>query len=365
MASTYTPLGVELMATGENAGTWGTKTNTNLQIFEQISGGYKVQTLNAAGTGANTTALAVSDGSTGATLATRVIILGAVSPETIAGNKIVTIPNDVENFYFIKNSTGGSGHTVQFKTETGGGTTFTWSTSQKDWRVLYSDGAGNIVEISLTTSPAGSTTQVQYNNSGAFGGDANLVWDASNGLVIGSQKELRLSDSSGGEYVGMKAASSATDYTLTWPGAVAGGNDYVLKSTTGGVLSWGEVAGGASWQSVITANPSPAVAGYGYFCNTSGGAFSVTLPASPSIGDFISFIDYAGTFDTNNLTVARNGKKIQGSAADLTVGTERAGFTLVFVDDTQGWLLQNNQELNDNLQCNKRKINQKDSRRSY
>ena len=341
MASTYTPLGVELMATGENAGTWGTKTNTNLQIFEQISGGYKVQTLNAAGAGANTTALGVSDGSTGATLATRVIILGAVSPETISGNKIVTIPNDVENFYFIKNSTSGS-YTVQFKTETGGGTTFTWSTSQKDWRVLYSDGAGNIVEISLTTSPAGSTTQVQYNNSGAFGGDANLVWDASNGLVIGSQKELRLSDSSGGEYVGMKASNGTTDYTITWPAGVAGGNDYVLKSTTGGVLSWGEVAGGASWQSVITANPSPAVAGYGYFCNTSGGAFSVTLPASPSIGDFISFIDYAGTFDTNNLTVARNGKKIQGSAADLTVGTERAGFTLVFVDDTQGWLLQNN-----------------------
>ena len=102
MASTYTPLGVELMVTGENAGTWGTKTNTNLQLFEQISGGFKVQTLNAAGAGANTTALAVSDGSTGATLATRVIILGAESPETISGNKIVTLPNDVENFYFLK-----------------------------------------------------------------------------------------------------------------------------------------------------------------------------------------------------------------------------------------------------------------------
>ena len=56
MASTYTPLGIEKMATGENAGTWGTKTNTNLEIIEQISGGYKVQTLNAGGAGANTTA---------------------------------------------------------------------------------------------------------------------------------------------------------------------------------------------------------------------------------------------------------------------------------------------------------------------
>ena len=80
MASTYTPLGVELMATGENAGTWGTKTNTNLNIIEQISGGYKVQTLNTAGAGANTTALTEADGATGATVATRIIVFGAESP---------------------------------------------------------------------------------------------------------------------------------------------------------------------------------------------------------------------------------------------------------------------------------------------
>jgi hypothetical protein len=70
MASTYTPLGVELQATGENAGTWGTKTNTNLQIIEQILGGYTTQSI--AG-GAQTTALSVSDGSTGATLSHRMI----------------------------------------------------------------------------------------------------------------------------------------------------------------------------------------------------------------------------------------------------------------------------------------------------
>jgi hypothetical protein len=63
---------------------------------------------------------------------------------------------------------------------------------------------------------------------------------------------------------------------------------------------------------------------------------------SATIGDFISFIDYAGTFDTENLTIARNGHNIQGAAADLTVNIERAGFTLVYTDGTQGWLLQNN-----------------------
>ena len=66
MASTYTPLGIELQATGENAGTWGTKTNTNLQIIEQITGGYTAQSI---ADSAQTTALSVSDGSTGATLA--------------------------------------------------------------------------------------------------------------------------------------------------------------------------------------------------------------------------------------------------------------------------------------------------------
>ena len=346
MASTYTPLGVELMATGENAGTWGTKTNTNLNILEQIAGGYIVQTLNAGGTGANTTTLSVSDGSTGATLATRVIILGAESAQTITGNKIVTIPLDVENFYFIKNSTSGS-YTVQLKYASGSGDSVTWAVGDGGWKIIYAtanDGTNpDIAEISVGGLPGGSTTQVQFNDSGAFGGDANLVWSASTGLNIGSQKELRLQDSSGGEYIGMKASGTTTDYTLTWPAAVAGGNGYVLKSTTGGVLSWAELeAGGTSWQAVITSGTTAATAGNGYFCNTTAGAITLTLPGSPTLGDEVSFVDYAGTFDTNNLTVARNGKKINGAEADLTVATERAANTLVYTDTTQGWLLRSN-----------------------
>jgi hypothetical protein len=116
--------------------------------------------------------------------------------------------------------------------------------------------------------------------------------------------------------------------------------DQVLKTDGAGNLSFGEVTGGESWQTVKTSGFS-AVAGEGYFCNTTSAAFTATLPASPSLGDFITFIDYAGTFDTNNLTIARNGKNIQGAAEDLTVSIERSGFTLVFVDDTQGWLLKN------------------------
>ena len=91
MASTFTDLGLELMATGENAGTWGTKTNTNLNIVEQIAGGYTTQAVTDSGT---PTALAVSDGSTGATLSHRVIELTG----SISGARVVTIPLDVQTF---------------------------------------------------------------------------------------------------------------------------------------------------------------------------------------------------------------------------------------------------------------------------
>ena len=77
----------------------------------------------------------------------------------------------------------------------------------------------------------------------------------------------------------------------------------------------------------------------GYFVDTSSAGITATLPASPSVGDDVRFIDVSGTFDTNNLTIARNGKKIQGDASDLTVATERAGLGLVFSGDTNGWLL--------------------------
>ena len=101
-----------------------------------------------------------------------------------------------------------------------------------------------------------------------------------------------------------------------------------------------EITGGTSWQ-VVKTTGFTAVAGEGYFCNTTSSAFTATLPAAATQGDEVSFIDYAGTFDTNNLTIGRNGHKIQGDSSDLTASVERAAFTLVYVDATQGWLLKN------------------------
>ena len=98
MASTYTPLGIELQATGENAGTWGTKTNTNLQIIEQISGGFTQQALTSGG---HSTTLSVSDGSTGAVMSHRVIEFTGINYLVM---QVVTIPLDTQNFYLLRNS---------------------------------------------------------------------------------------------------------------------------------------------------------------------------------------------------------------------------------------------------------------------
>ena len=147
MASTYTGLGTELMTTGENASTWGTKTNTNLNIIEQFAGGYIEKSI--AGS-AQTTTLSVSDGSTGAVLAHRIIEFTG----TITGNQIVTIPLDVQTFYIVKNNTSGA-YTVQFKYVTGSGNSVTWSTTEKGYKILYAaadDGTNpNIIDVGVGT----------------------------------------------------------------------------------------------------------------------------------------------------------------------------------------------------------------------
>jgi len=336
MASSYTPLGIEKMATGENSGTWGDKTNNNLDLIEQLTGGFKQVSI--AG-GAQTTALTVVDGNTTGTAQARMIEFTG----TITGNQIVTIPLDVETFYFLRNSTTGS-FTVQFKYVSGSGTSATFATDDKGDKLLFAaadDGTNpNIKEISLASPPGGSDTQIQFNDGGtSFGGSANLTWDGTN-VTIDGEGAIRLGDNTGSAYVGLKAPTTISGdsaYTLTLPVAT-GSADQILVTDGSGNLSFTDNSGGTSWQAVKTSGFT-AVAGEGYFINTTSAAITMTLPATPTIGDEVSFIDYAGTFDTNNLTIGRNSENIQGSAADLTVSVERAANTLVYTDGTQGWLL--------------------------
>ena len=139
MASNYTNLGVQLMTTGEKAGTWGTLTNTNWNIIEQIAGGYTTQALTDDGT----LTLTKNDGTTGATLATRIIKLtGTLS----AGNSVVTVPDSIENWWLVNNAEGGSTYTVTFKTVSGTGVE--WAAGETGTKLLYSDGT-NVVDSGL------------------------------------------------------------------------------------------------------------------------------------------------------------------------------------------------------------------------
>jgi hypothetical protein len=216
------------MATGENAGTWGQITNTNLYIIQQAIAGYQSLAVNAT-TGLT---LAFTDGAISTGKNAVINLTG-----TLSGNVNVTVPDAIEKTYLVNNQVTMGTFTLTFKTTSGTGIKL----AQGNRYVLYADGTNvNIINM-------------------------EQVWRA------------------------------VSANTTTQPGA-------------------------------------------GLLVNTSGGARTITLPASPATGDFVSFIDAGYTFDTNALTVGRNSSNIANTAADLVINTEGAGFTLVYSGDaTVGW----------------------------
>ena len=205
MASTYTPLGIEKMATGENAGTWGTKTNTNLQIIEQLTGGYTTQALSS-----TPTTLSVSDGSTGAVLAHRIIDFTG----SIGENFVVTIPLDVQTFYILRNSTSGA-YTVQFKYVSGSGSSVTFSTTDKGTKIVYA------------TANDGTNPDI-----------LDLLSDSS-GITLSNNNALLFNDADDSAAVGFKAPATVSGaVTWTLPAADATTSGYALTSDASGTLSW-------------------------------------------------------------------------------------------------------------------------------
>jgi hypothetical protein len=375
MASTFSNLGLNLQATGENSGTWGAITNVNLQdIDNAISGVFNLTV-----TGSTTLAFTTNSSSTTFTDESgrnkTIILSGSLSATTIT----ITVPN-IEKDYIIINNSGATA-----VISSGGSTTVSIGTGSKNI-VVINPSATSVLTAVPAGAPGGTTNAVQYNSAGSFAGSTNFTFDgttaamqtatalnltattlsyttatgvnltvtnftATNSTTVNAtfsstanfltRSEVRFQDAAGGEYVGLRSSTTVSaSYTLNLPTATGTANQ-VIQTDGSGNLSFATVSGGAAWQAVQSTTFT-ATAKYGYFVNTSGNAITCTLPASPTLGDFISFIDYNATFDTNNFTVARNGNPIQGSATDLTVATERAGFTLVYVDATQGWLLQNN-----------------------
>jgi hypothetical protein len=159
-------------------------------------------------------------------------------------------------------------------------------------------------------------------------------------LILDNQKEIRFRETTanGTNYVALKApASLSADLTFTLP-ATDGTNGQVLTTNGSGVLSFATPASGISWQSSVKTSGFTATAGEGYFCNTTSAGFTVTLPATPTAGQQVAVVDYAGTFDTNALVISPNGNKIEGGTNNLQLSGEREGVLLVYIDSTQGWL---------------------------
>jgi hypothetical protein len=339
MASTFSNLGLNLQATGENSGTWGELTNVNLQEIDNAIAGVVTITLTG-----NTT-LAFTSNATSTTFTDEagrnktIILSGALSATTVT----VTVPN-IEKDYVIINNSGGTA-TIS----SGGSTTVSIGTGSKNY-VIVDPSTTSVISAVPAANPGGSNTFVQYNNSNSFGGSSTFTFDGTTATIVNlamsstanllTQSELRFQDTSGGQYVGLRASTTvSSSFTLNLPTATGTANQ-VIQTDGSGNLSFATISGGAAWQAIKTANFN-VTAKEGYFVDTTSTTITATLPASPTIGDFVQFIDYSGTFDTNNFTVGRNGNKIQGAAEDLTVSVERAGLTLVYTgSSTQGWLLE-------------------------
>jgi len=184
------------------------------------------------------------------------------------------------------------------------------------------------VQTNKVVTTANRNVKVYPNGTGVFevGGSTN------SGRI-----QLNCEQNTHGIKLASPPHSAAQSYTLTFPSTapVAG---KVLQTDGSGNLSFESASGGIAFQSVVKTSGFTAVAGEGYFCNTTSSAFTVTLPASPSAGNQVALVDYAGTFATNNITLGANSNKIEGGTGNKVLSTNREAVTLTYVDSTQGWV---------------------------
>ena len=316
MASTYTPLGIELQATGENAGTWGTKTNNNLSLIAELTGGFAQVSI--AG-GAQTTALTVVDGATTGTAQRRMIEFTG----TITGNQIVTIPNDVETFYILRNSTSGS-YTVQFKYATGSGSTFTFSATDKGDKIVFASANDGTNPDIKTLAIGTGISDVVDDTSPQLGGDLDVN---GNDIVSTSNADIDIVPNGTGDVVlaadTVKVGDSGAAATLTSNGAgtltvTTGGTENLILSTNSGTNSGTiTITDGANNNIDIAPN----------------GTGDVTLQADTvQIGDnnADATLTTQGTGDlilnTNNGTNAGNITLADGANGNIDVSTNGTGY---------------------------------------
>ena len=196
---------------------------------------------------------------------------------------------------------------------------------------LTTDAATDTITIASTASGGGGSVSVVTTQHTGDGSTQGFALDSTPGDNDAVQVYLN------GVYQIKDAANySISGSTLTFVDAPVTGTDiefvhFVLTSGGGGGISW--------VTDDKTANFT-ATAGEGYFVNTTSAAITVTLPSSPTAGDEVSIVDYAGTADTNNITITSS-DNINGSSNDVKIDYERGGVSMVYVDPTQGWIAYN------------------------
>ena len=126
--------------------------------------------------------------------------------------------------------------------------------------------------------------------------------------------------------------------TLSNAGSITNSGTITNTGTISGGTITGTIDNQVNWDTTAKTAGFTAVAGNGYFVNTTSGAITVTLPATPTAGDLVGIKDYANTADTNNITIDRNGSNIQGVANNFTISVAGTSITLIYVDGTQGWV---------------------------
>jgi hypothetical protein len=361
MASTFSDLGIELMATGENAGTWGTKTNTNLQIVEKAIAGYVEQAVTSGGT----TALSITDGdTTESTSVARHAVIKLTG--TISGNSIVTVPDSIEKVYIVTNGTSGA-YTVQFKTASGTGITF--GVSEKTTRLVYSDGT-NIVDAGFggasdmegrelvldadgdTTLTADTDDQIDIKIAGAddFQFTANTFTAQSGssivvpegGLTFGSTAitstaaELNLLDGVSGLVQADLTKLAAVDSTAAELNIVDGGTsatsttvadaDRVVLNDNGTMVQVAVTDLAAYFDDEITAMPNLTSVGTLTTLTVDNIIINGTNIGHTSDTDAIAIASNGNVTVSQNLTVTGD---ITVSGDDITMGTNTAGNILV------------------------------------
>ena len=273
MASTFTDLGLELMATGENAGTWGTKTNANLSLIEQLTGGVNTQTVTDSGT---PTALTIADGALTGTAQHRVIELTG----SISGARVVTFPLLTENFYFIKNGTSGA-YTLQLKAVSGSGATVTFGTTDKGYKIIYLDGVAT--NTGVYEVPLGDANEVTLTGTQTL----------TNKTLTSPKIGTNILDTNGNELINLTATGSAVN-EITLANAATGNAPSITASGETNVSlnlvpkGTGILQGNGSALKIAGKETMwiPAAAMYGPTTNPADGALVETTATRPDLKVF-------------------------------------------------------------------------------